>query len=243
MHAVTTKIQSPKNVNGQISGRPLEKLLVIEGASDLPRTLSFVLHELGDISASRVLMDPAPGTATESDLLNYIEGAGREKLVVELCKGILLVKPMGYEESILAGELFAMLHAYVRPRRLGWLAVADGPMRMKGLNVRVPDISFIARRSATDKLPKEAIASRPPDLVVEILSESNTAREMTLKRGEYFASGTRMIWEIDPRKKKAKIYTSASSSVEIGSRGMLDASPVIDGFSVRLGELFAAAAD
>jgi Uma2 family endonuclease len=34
---------------------------------------------------------------------------------------------------------------------------------------------------------------------VEILSEGNTGGEMACKRREYFAAGTSLVWEIDPR--------------------------------------------
>jgi hypothetical protein len=63
------------------------------------RTLGDLLESLGEISPRRVPMQPAPGTATEADVL--VAGAADERLC-ELVDGVLMEKPMGYEESRLA---------------------------------------------------------------------------------------------------------------------------------------------
>ena len=47
-------------------------------------------------------------------------------------------------------------------------------------------------------LTREAIPTLSPDLAVEVLSESNTTQEIDQKLLEYFQSGTRLVWVIDP---------------------------------------------
>src|SRR5687768_3054510 len=74
------------------------------------------LRELGDVPPQRIVMNPWPGTATEADLLMFVE---RDKRFVELIDGTLVEKPMGSRESLIAGLLIAALNSFVRPRRLG----------------------------------------------------------------------------------------------------------------------------
>src|SRR5437588_457742 len=77
----------------------------------------------------------------------------------------------------------------------------DGPFRIESGSIRLPDISFSARASQPDgKNPKGPVARTAPDLAVEVLSKSNTKAEIARKLREYFASGTRLAWIVDPKK-------------------------------------------
>jgi len=78
-----------------------------------------------------------------------------------------------------------------------------------------------------------------PTLSVEVLSESNTLREMEMKRHDLFDAGTRLIWEIDPETRSAEVFTSAEESTHIGEDGTLDGGDVLPGFRLSLKELFA----
>src|SRR4051794_32987294 len=157
-----------------------------------------LLERLGNIPPERIRLRPPPGTATEADLLAALE-APRKRLC-ELIDGVLVEKPMGYTESLLASYFIELLNAFVRPRNLGLVTAPDGTIRLWPGRVRLPDVAFFA----WDRLPgrqrsREPIPTVAPDLAVEILSPSNTPAEMRLKREDYFAAGVRLVWEVDPR--------------------------------------------
>src|SRR5262245_17452942 len=59
-------------------------------------TVSDLLYQLGDLPASRVRLQPAPGTATEADVVTVHD---REHRFCELVDGVLVEKTMGYYES------------------------------------------------------------------------------------------------------------------------------------------------
>src|SRR5689334_7307681 len=86
-----------------------------------------MIDRLGGIAPVRVHLHPLPGTATEDDLIRLVEG--KKGRPCELVEGTLVEKAMGFEESLLAGELFAILRAFIRPRRLGVVVPADAMMR------------------------------------------------------------------------------------------------------------------
>ncbi|MDR2618783.1 MAG: Uma2 family endonuclease, partial [Treponema sp.] len=65
-----------------------------------------------------------------------------------------------------------------------------------------PDILVVCD---TSKLSKGSVDG-PPDLVVEILSPSNTQKQMFLKFESYLNAGVREYWVLDPEEKKAQVH-------------------------------------
>ena len=88
-------------------------------------------------------------------------------------------------------------------------------------------------------MPTDPIPTLSPDLAVEILSSSNTPREMQRKRGEYFDAGVRLVWIIDPEARTVVVHTSAAEPVILSAHDVLDGGEVLPGFTLPLGELFA----
>src|SRR6185437_10703640 len=106
--------------------------------------------------------------------------------------------------------------------------------------VRIPDVAFVSRdRLPGGRIPSEPIPSLVPDLAVEVLSESNTPKEMTRKRGEYFEAGVRLLWVVDPRKRTVAVYTKPERPLVLNESQSLDGGAVLPGFSYALASLFA----
>ena len=62
---------------------------------------------------------------------------------------------------------------------------------------------------------------------------------MTIKVGEYFSAGVRLVWLVDPRSRTATVFTAADDSVTLHEQDTLDGTPVLPGFALSLRELFA----
>jgi Uma2 family endonuclease len=191
------------------------------------------LAALGGIPLDRVVFDPWPGTATEADLLRLVE---RDKRLCELIDGTLVEKPMGYWEGVIAQTVGRILGNYVSPRGLGQVSGADSTMRMKAGNVRLPDVGFTAK----NRLPKTlvAIPSLSPDLAVEVLSEGNTAAEVEQKLLEYFESGTRLAWVIDPVARTIAVYLQPGIPRVYEESESLTGDPVLPGLVITVAEVF-----
>jgi Uma2 family endonuclease len=200
--------------------------------------LAEFLHDLGDIPPERVVMDPWPGTATEADLLVFVE---RDKRFVELIDGTLVEKPMGSHEALIAGVIVQELNNFVRPRKLGYVLTESALLRMVIGRIRMPDASFISVDDLPDgKLPKTPVWRLPPRLAVEVLSETNTVAEMQRKMAEYFDSGAKLVWIVDPDTQTVAVYTSVSERPDrvIGVDGILDGGSVLPGFELKVADLF-----
>jgi Uma2 family endonuclease len=196
-----------------------------------------LLDNLGGIPASRVLLRPAPGQATEADVLDIER---RENRLCELVDGVLVEKAVGYRESLLAMVLGAFLNSFVRPRNLGLVSGESGMVHLFPGLIRIPDVAFASwARIPNRRVPTEPIPHLVPDLAVEVLSKSNTAAEMTRKCGEYFAAGVQVVWLIDPESRSVTVYTAPDQSTVLDETQTLDGAPVLPGFRLPLRELFA----
>jgi len=214
----------------------MSETATVEVASE---SIADLLARLGDISAERLRVPPAPGTATEEDVLAALRMP--QKRICELIDGVLVEKAMGYRESQLAALLIELINLFVRPRNLGIVSGADGMMRLFAGRIRIPDVGFTSwERFPNRRRPRQPVPHIAPDLAVEVLSDSNTPAEMRLKREDYFRAGTRLVWIIDPDARTVAIFTRVDpvDSV-VGVGDTLTGDPVLPGFALPLADFFA----
>jgi Uma2 family endonuclease len=200
-------------------------------------TLADLLAQLGGIAPERVRFRPPPGTATEQDVLDVHAREGR---LCELVAGVLVEKAMGLRESFLASVLITLLWSFVQPRKLGLVTGEAGTMRLELGLVRIPDVAFVSwERFPNQRIPREPIPELAPDLAVEVLSVSNTPGEMARKRREYFAAGTRLVWQVDPVARTVAVYTAPEQVTVLHEEETLEGGAVLPGFTLPLREFFA----
>jgi Uma2 family endonuclease len=196
-----------------------------------------LLKQLGGVSPDRVRMEPTPGTATEKDLLDILDHENRS---CELVNGVLVEKAEGYIEGSLAVDIAYLLKQFLDDHDLGNVAGADATMRMMPGLVRLPDVSFVRWEQFPNRtIPEEPIPDLVPDLAVEVLSKGNTKGEMKLKLREYFLSGSRLVWLVDPRKRIVTVYTAPDASISLSEDQTLDGGEVLPGLSLPVAKVFA----
>jgi Uma2 family endonuclease len=213
-------------------------MATVESPPQVFENVADLIERLGGVPPERVMVAPvALGRATEADVLDIQRRTGR---LFELVEGTLVEKPMGLRESLLAMALGAILRAFVVPRDLGFVTGEAGAMRLFAGLVRIPDVAFTAWTTVPGRrVPDEPIPDLAPDLAVEILSASNTEKEMAIKRENYFKAGVRLVWIIDPSDRAARVFTGPDGGVGLDVSGALDGGDVIPGFVLPLRELFA----
>ncbi|MCU0705869.1 MAG: Uma2 family endonuclease [Fimbriiglobus sp.] len=205
-------------------------------------TIGEVQTRLGDVPVHRILSLPAPGTATANDLLDPHITRGKG---VELVDGILVRKPMGFREDYIAILLICEIGRYLDEHNIGAICGSQGLIRFMPNLVRLPDVTFTRWDSADDPAdiedPDTAFLDVTPDLVVEVLSESNTPREMQIKLGEYAAAGVKLVWYIDPDAKTVTVYPKGRERGKkvLGEGDTLDGGKVLPGFALPVADLFA----
>lgn len=200
------------------------------------KTMADLLTRLGGVPLDRILFHPAPGTAVEQDVIDLHD---RENRLAELVEGVLVEKPMGYMESLIAALLIRVIGEHVEKGKLGLVAAPDGMMRIATGLVRMPDVSVVLWERLPDrKVPMEPIPTLAPDLAVEVLSRSNTPAEIDRKLREYFGAGSKCAWVIDPEKRTVRNYSSPGDFAILRGSDSVTAENVLPGFSISVEEIF-----
>ena len=211
----------------------------MSSATATAETIAELLEHLGDIPPHRVRLRPAPGTATERDV---IATEARENRLCELVDGVLVEKVMAYYEARVATVISHFLEDYLEEDDRGIVAGADGMMRLAPGLVRIPDVSFISwDRLPGRQVPRQPIAALAPDLAVEVLSEGNTQKEIDRKIGEYFAAGARLVWIVDPAARSVHVYKGPDECTRLNERQTHKGGTLLPGFALLLRKLFARA--
>jgi Uma2 family endonuclease len=199
-------------------------------------TVADLVHHLDDIPLERIRMTPLPGTATEEDVIAVRD---QENRLCELVDGVLVEKTVGYFESHLAVVLVAILQDFVHEHDLGIVLGADGTMKLMPGLVRIPDVSFLSWAKFPGRLlPAEPIPDVAPDLAIEVLSKSNTAKEMQRKLREYFEAGVKQVWLVDGDKRQVCIFTGEVKSRLYNETHAIKGGKLLPGFSLKVKDLF-----
>jgi prevent-host-death family protein len=101
-----------------------------------------------------------------------------------------------------------------------------------------PDILVICDRENIDAAGKY---HGVPALVVEVLSPSTSAKDLTRKTELYMVCGVREYWVVDPKSRSVTVYVFAEGGISdyaVFSKDDEARSSVFDGLSVPLAELF-----
>ena len=174
---------------------------------------------------------------TADDLLRlYSEGVRGELIRGELYETM----PSGQQHGEIAMQIGRLLLNFVAPRRLGRVMGSDAGVWLERDpdTVREPDVAFFA----ADKMPAgervSGYAEAVPNLVVEIASPSNSAREVRDKARMWLSFGVRIVWVVYPAARSVELHTDDGGRRILAESDTLDGGDVLPGFSCRVGDIF-----
>jgi Uma2 family endonuclease len=174
-----------------------------------------------------------------------------EHLIAELYKNdakaeivggrIVMMSPTGDMPSSAGGFIYASLLAYSKQH--GGRAYPDNAAFLVELPNRKsfsPDASYYTGPRAKMKFLPSA-----PDFAVEVRSEEDygpaAERRMAVKRTDYFAAGTKVVWDVDLLSRDVvRVYRADSpDQPAIYGRGeTAEAEPAVPGWKFAVDELF-----
>ncbi|HEV1286322.1 MAG TPA: Uma2 family endonuclease [Bryobacteraceae bacterium] len=157
-----------------------------------------------------------------------------EEFRYELDEGelITLTRP-GTDHGRIERRLLMILQTYLDNRGTG---EAFGPdiLFVLGPNTkRAPDVSVVLREVGSVK----EIAGAP-EIAAEILSPSNTKREMKRKLGQFFATGCKLAWIVDPKTRTVEVWESAAGASRTLRESDPLETPLLPGFNCPIAKLF-----
>jgi Uma2 family endonuclease len=130
--------------------------------------------------------------------------------------------------------LISLLRDYVKKNGLGKV-LSEQEFDFGG-DAFGPDVSFYV----TAKMPlleeRRRVQRFVPDLAIEIVSQNDTFARLTQKADRYRKHGTQEVWILDLDSRRAFVFSPNRN--EILDDSALFESPLIPGFSIRIGDLF-----
>lgn len=157
---------------------------------------------------------------------------------LELDCGVLVREPFpGAPHGAAAAHLIGALHRWAEVHGGTVLSETGVILSRNPPTVRGPDLSWLAPDRAAYGLP-EGFLTGAPELVVEVVSPSNTAADILKKTLQYLDAGARQVWVAYPRTRTLVVHTPDRSARALGEEDLLEAPDLLPGFSLRVSEIF-----
>ena len=151
------------------------------------------------------------GTYTVADYFATPEGERWE-----LIDGVLyhMAAAPNRKHQTASGNLFLLFSGHVRPSRLGLVYAAPFAVILPDASVVEPDLLFVS--ASRHHIITERACEGPPDLVVEILSPSNTRHDSEIKRELYARHGIPMYLIVDADAESVRALSEPIMDSNIG---------------------------
>ncbi len=152
-------------------------------------------------------------------------------------KIIFMASPTPTHQDIVT-ELCARLRLFASAQQLGKVYTAPLDVVFSPIDTFQPDILFIS--TARFSIIGEKKIEGAPDLVIEVLSESNIPKEMSYKKHIYESSGVEEYWLINLAKSTVTVYFNVAGElmpVGIFKNNDRVESQVLTGFAIGVSEI------
>lgn len=168
--------------------------------------------------------------------------------ICEVVDGVMVMPPgpLG-EHPWISDELLTTLRPFLRTHGLGIALSApyDVLIRRDPLRVRQPDILVVNAELTGIHRPADLAGlpfiERPPLLVVEVLSPSNTPRDIERRLADYRSIGVPECWLANfPTRSVEVLRLTTDAAVSLATYGMGDTlrSEVLLGFTLAIDDVF-----
>ncbi len=182
-----------------------------------------------------VKLFPAQGEWTEVEYL-----ALETNHLVELSEGELEVLDMPSDfHQLLLGRLFLAFSLFLRQHKFGFVRFSALRVRLWPGKIREPDLVFMSVSHA-DRIGEKYWGV--PDLVAEVISESDEDLDRVIKLDEYAHAGIPEYWIVDPYARTVEIYLLNGEAYQLAAtlaEGQTLTSAQLPGLEVSVAELFA----
>ena len=152
----------------------------------------------------------------------------------ELVRGEVTTSPPpgpGHGEPVL--EIAFVLGGFIREHRLGHMYASETGFWIESDpdTVRAPDFAFVSFDRLPGRSPDRYAEGLIPDLVVEVVSPSQSAREVREKMENWIRTGVRLGILARPRNRSIDVYTPSSETRTLTADDVLEGGDVLPGFT------------
>jgi len=195
-----------------------------------------VLPPVAPIPVQRKL--PKEKVWTANDLLALADDENRYELV----RGkLIMMTPASTRHGKFAARLVGALVGHIEEQELGQVYTAEPGFELESdpQTIRAPDVAFVRQERIPPEGEPEGFWAIAPDLVIEIISPSETAKMVHEKVADYLRAGTRLLWLVYPASRTVMEYHPPMEARRLTVEDDLDGGDVVLGFRYPLKRLFA----
>ena len=158
----------------------------------------------------------------------------------ELIRGELVELPQpGVLHGFISARVASALHDFIMEHNLGIVIAPAGFVIEVGPDtVRGPDVAFISFDRLPDGDLPIGFLRTAPNIAVEVLSPSDRPGAVNAKIRAWLDAGAELVWTLRPPTKTVRISRPNAEDVTLTERDILDAEPVLPGFTVPVADLF-----
>lgn len=157
----------------------------------------------------------------------------------ELVKGVVIsMPPPGGMHGVCCVKVSRKIFNFVDTLPDGGTVTANDTGFITTRNpdsVRGPDVAYWSKK----RLPQVPVGYMEvaPELAVEVLSPSNTSKQIRAKLREYFERGVLMVWVVAPEDRTITVYRTPDEGRVLHENATLSGEEVLPGFSCRVSDL------
>jgi Uma2 family endonuclease len=159
----------------------------------------------------------------------------------ELVDGRLVERNTSALSSWIAGKLHQEIGNHCEVNACGW-SFPDGTgyqcFPVAPRRVRKPDVSVYRPERLPASAGSEGYLSVAPDLVVEVISPGDPARELDLKVKEWVELGVPLVWVVHPDVRAVQVHRRGGPVSWLRADDELSGEDVFPGFRCRFAALF-----
>jgi Uma2 family endonuclease len=159
----------------------------------------------------------------------------------ELVRGELRkMTPAGHQHGRIAINVTLPLAQHVRTNNLGTVYAAETGFKLASNPdlVRAPDVAFIRCDRVEAVGDVAGYWPGAPDLVVEVISPSDTYADVEEKIFDWLDAGTRLAIVVNPRQRTVTVYRSRTDIAVLTEDDTLDGGVVVPGWLLPVREIF-----
>ena len=154
---------------------------------------------------------------------------------LELIGGEIIEVPSNPYSSSVASRINTYIGMYLLQNDIGHLTGEGGGYMVSGERY-APDVAVISRQRQPE-LVREGYNPNPPDLAVEVVSPTDSEKNLLIKVANYLAAGT-LVWVVYPDVKEVEVYRPGQPVLILDETGTLDGGHALPGFRLNVRDIF-----
>ena len=180
----------------------------------------------------------APKPVVTAEQLLHMSSPGKRYELVR--GGLVEMEPTGGLHGLVAAKIAWLLQEHIKTHHGGMVFAAETGFRLELQpdTVLAPDVAYVSPGRLRPGDVSEAYPELAPDIVVEVLSPSDSPMAVERKTRTWIELGAPIVWIVDPRARTVTVHEAADAVRVLAGSDRLAAASVLPEFACAVDRLF-----